>query len=157
MARDLNGAPLTSGDSVLRRLFRRDRAEDDLDVDDPSLVVVAVSDDPAASSGAVLEASAFVADRQAVLRHVLVLPDRSVDAVLDLAAQAGYRPTDVLPPALGADLDAGSRCVVLARPQLVDALHCSQERSRMAGLTARHDGEVLAWEVLQAPVDRVTG
>jgi hypothetical protein len=37
--------------------------------------------------------------------------------------------------------------------QLIDALHVSQERSRMAGLTQRLGGSAAGWQVLQPPVE----
>ena len=45
----------------------------------------------------------------------------------------------------------GFELVGVARVQKVDALHVSQERSRMAGVTARHGGRALLWQVLQIP------
>jgi hypothetical protein len=39
--------------------------------------------------------------------------------------------------------------VVLQRVQVLDALHCSQERSRMAGLAQRREGLALGWDALQ--------
>ncbi len=45
----------------------------------------------------------------------------------------------------------GVATVLLERVQLLDALHCSQERSRMAGLAQRLGGTALGWEGLQPP------
>jgi hypothetical protein len=42
-----------------------------------------------------------------------------------------------------------ARVLVLQRVQVLDALHCSQERSRMAGLAQRRGGVALGWEALQ--------
>lgn len=42
-----------------------------------------------------------------------------------------------------------ARVLVLQRVQVLDALHCSQERSRMAGLAQRRNGLALGWEALQ--------
>lgn len=42
-----------------------------------------------------------------------------------------------------------ARVLVLQRVQVLDALHCSQERSRMAGLAQRRNGVALGWEALQ--------
>ena len=39
--------------------------------------------------------------------------------------------------------------VTLQRVQILDALHCSQERSRMAGLAQRRGGVVAGWDALQ--------
>ena len=41
--------------------------------------------------------------------------------------------------------------LVLARVQLLDAMHLSQERSRMASLGSRHGGFAREWAVLQRP------
>ena len=42
--------------------------------------------------------------------------------------------------------------VVFERVQVLDALHCSQERSRMAGLAQRLGGSVAGWDALQPPI-----
>ncbi|MBB5918013.1 hypothetical protein BJY24_006925 [Nocardia transvalensis] len=44
---------------------------------------------------------------------------------------------------------AADATLILQRVQVLDALHCSQERSRMAGLAQRHDGAALGWDALQ--------
>ncbi|GAA5058644.1 hypothetical protein GCM10023318_38200 [Nocardia callitridis] len=51
---------------------------------------------------------------------------------------------------------AGLEPLILRRVQILDALHCSQERSRMAGLAQRHDGTVDGWDALQPRTDPKT-
>ncbi|MGJ0120818.1 hypothetical protein ACQ7HM_16580 [Williamsia sp. MIQD14] len=155
MARDLNGHPVATGG--LQRLFGRLRggsgAASEPVPGDSDLVVVAECFDDTAAASTVLADSAWRESDQAVLRHLLEIPSDQIDAVADTAAQDGYEVVDA------GDIDGptaepgpGMTRVALARTQLVDALHCSQERSRMAGLGARHDGTVLGWQVLQRPV-----
>ncbi|AYF75558.1 hypothetical protein D7D52_18780 [Nocardia yunnanensis] len=114
----------------------------ELDPARPDLVVVASSfDDAEACSAALGKALDWTPDHPVVLRHHLRVPADRVNAVQVIAAQDGY--------------DTGSRSdtdpvkLVLQRVQILDALHCSQERSRMAGLAQRHDGDVLGWDALQ--------
>ncbi|WP_052688909.1 hypothetical protein [Williamsia herbipolensis] len=154
MARDLNGHPVATGG--LQRLFGRLRggsaAASEPAPGDPDLVVVAECFDDTAAASSVLADSAWREPDQAVLRHLLVVPSEQMEAVAETAAQDGYEVVD----ADGIDgpevkSGPGMERVALARTQLVDALHCSQERSRMAGLGARHDGTVLGWQVLQRP------
>lgn len=53
------------------------------------------------------------------------------------------REFDVQPPGVGLVR------VLFERTQLLDALHCSQERSRMAALAQRLGGSVAGWDALQ--------
>ncbi|MGW2664222.1 hypothetical protein ACWCW7_24940 [Nocardia tengchongensis] len=113
-----------------------------LDPGRPDLVVVASSfDDAEACSAALGKALDWTADRPVVLRHHLRLPAAQVNAVQVIAAQGGYDTASVT--------DADPVRLVLQRVQILDAVHCSQERSRMAGLAQRHDGDVLGWDALQ--------
>jgi hypothetical protein len=117
------------------------RREPELSVDSPGLVVVAEAFDPAEADSAVLARSPhWLADRPAVLRHHLVLPADQVERAAQVLAQDGYllRPSDRGPDHLEA-----------LRVQLLDALHCAQERSRMAGLAQRLGGDALGWDALQ--------
>lgn len=155
MARDLNGHPVTPGrvKRLLGRLGGGAAGDREASPDDADLVVVAESFDDAAASSQVLEDSRWRSAEQAVVRHILVVPAARVDEVVSTAAQDGYVRVDVT-EVMGAPEDSWAAVaepivVGLARPQLVDALHCSQERSRMAGLGARHGGTVLGWQVLQ--------
>ncbi|MFI6869539.1 hypothetical protein [Nocardia sp. NPDC050406] len=130
-----------ASNSWWRRLFQRDASEPDLATAD--LVEVASSfDDAEACSAALARAVDWQPEQPVVLRHLLRLPAGRVEEVRAIAAQDGYSIQD-------GDLDADPVEVALQRVQLLDALHCSQERSRMAGLAQRHDGEVLGWLALQ--------
>ncbi|MEO6881571.1 MAG: hypothetical protein ABI181_11595 [Mycobacteriaceae bacterium] len=108
-------------------------------------VVVRGFDEVQACSAALAAAPGWVPEAPAVLRHHLVLNgvDRAsaVELAVATAAQDGYRP-DTRPVTSGADL-------VLVRVQVLDALHLSQERSRMVGLAQRLGGHVLGWDALQ--------
>jgi hypothetical protein len=116
-------------------------------------VVVASSfDDVEACSTALDRAAAedprWDADAEAVLRHHLRLPASSVADAVSIAAQDGYRPQDADGPASPAE-DGATVGLVLQRVQILDALHCSQERSRMAGLAQRLGGSVDGWDATQ--------
>ncbi len=147
MPYDLNGRPEQR--TRLGRLLGRlsTRTVEELTPGHPGLVPVAQSGDDAAASSSVLDAAeGFDPEAQSVLRHVLELPPGEVDEVLRLVAQDRYeRMPDEAPAA------PGFETVAVARVQKVDALHVSQERSRMAGVTARHGGRALLWQVLQIP------
>lgn len=122
-----------------RRLFGGSRAAA-LDPARPDLVVVASSfDDAEACSAALERAERFVPGDEVVLRHHLRVPAEHVARVCELAAQDGYAPAESGDPGL----------LLLQRVQVLDALHCSQERSRMAGLAQRHEGAAAGWDALQ--------
>ncbi|MGA8209417.1 MAG: hypothetical protein WB441_03925 [Nocardioidaceae bacterium] len=132
----------------------------DLDPGRPDLVVVASGfDDAEACSASLARAAAdppvWDPARPVVLRHHLLLPADLVDDAVTVAAQDGYRPTTaVVPSGEGEGRGQGptvrdAQRLVLVRVQVLDALHCSQERSRMAGLAQRRDGVVLGWDALQ--------
>lgn len=111
--------------------------------DAPGLEIVAEAFDPAVADSAVLAGSpAWVSTAPAVLRHHLLLPpDRVADAA-SILAQDGYDLREESP--------SGELTRVLAvRVQVLDALHCAQERSRMAGLAQRLGGDALGWDALQ--------
>ncbi|MFI1918742.1 hypothetical protein [Nocardia sp. NPDC020380] len=129
-----------------RLLGRNGVAE--LDPARPDLVVVASSfDDAEACSAALGKALDWTVDEPVVLRHHLRVPAGQVNAVQIIAAQDGY---NAPPPRASGSLNDGDPAkLVLQRVQVLDALHCSQERSRMAGLAQRHDGDVLGWDALQ--------
>jgi hypothetical protein len=137
--------------------WRRGRTAPELDPGRPDLVVVAAGFDDAEASSVTLERAAsteprWQPDAPAVLRHHLVLPDGSAAEAVAVAGQDGYREgpsPDRLPPEVRSDIRPGERLLVLQRVQVLDALHCSQERSRMAGLAQRRDGRVLGWDALQ--------
>ncbi|MGW4327220.1 hypothetical protein ACWEKR_15140 [Nocardia sp. NPDC004573] len=128
-----------------RRLWRRGR-DIGLDPDRADLVVVASGfDDAEACSAALARATGLTPDAPAVLRHHLRIPPQHVQTVCAIAAQDGYSPA----PQVGGPGTGALETVVLQRVQLLDALHCSQERSRMAGLAQRHDGIADGWDALQ--------
>lgn len=81
-----------------------------------------------------------------MVRHVLALPTSRVSDAIAVAALDGYRPVH---SEQDSPVPDGHETVVLARVQLVDALHLSQERSRMASLGSRHGGRAVGWQVLQ--------
>ncbi|WHU49004.1 hypothetical protein QNM97_08525 [Gordonia sp. L191] len=145
--RDVNGRPVSRSrwQRLTARIGSRSVPEA-IGVDDDDLEVIASCDDDAASSSTVLEGSSWRPQDQAVVRHHLVLPISRVSDAIAVAALDGYRP--VLQEHDGPVPD-GHEALVLARVQLVDALHLSQERSRMASLGSRHDGRAVGWQVLQ--------
>ncbi|WP_067565115.1 hypothetical protein [Nocardia acidivorans] len=123
----------------VRKLLRRGGTTE-LDPGRGDLVVVASSfDDAEACSAALARAENWAADQPVVLRHHLRIPPKQMEAVALIAAQDGYELADY-------DYDVN---MILRRVQILDALHCSQERSRMAGLAQRHDGDALGWDALQ--------
>lgn len=129
----------------LRRLFGRGGAAT-LDPARADLVVVAQGfDDAEASSAALARATGLRPGAPAVLRHHLRVPTNQVARVCELAAQDEYAPA---PHPSGPGTDP-LETLILQRVQVVDALHLSQERSRMAGLAQRHDGFADGWDVLQ--------
>ncbi|MGV9826179.1 MULTISPECIES: hypothetical protein [unclassified Gordonia (in: high G+C Gram-positive bacteria)] len=158
-AYDVNGRPVPPRrwDRLRRAVTGGQRASDEtLTPDDAALIVVAESADDALASSAALDGSMWRPDAQSVVRHLLALPDAGVDAAATLAALDGYRPVagpDSGVPGEGGlsglRAPAGTTVVVFARVQLVDAVHLSQERSRMASLASRHGGVALGWQILQ--------
>ncbi len=77
-------------------------------------------------------------------------------AVPTVTERAGERAGERVEPAAAARAATertgevpDARVLVLERVQVLDALHCSQERSRMAGLAQRRGGVALGWEALQ--------
>ncbi|MET1073620.1 MAG: hypothetical protein ABWY11_13315 [Umezawaea sp.] len=124
----------------LRGVVGRGRVSEVL-VDSPDLVVVAEAFDPAEADSAVLARSPhWRPEEPAVLRHHLVLPPDQVERASAMLAQDGWelRPSD-----------RGGDHLHALRVQRLDALHCAQERSRMAGLGQRLGGDALGWDALQ--------
>ncbi|GAA1482852.1 hypothetical protein GCM10009624_32920 [Gordonia sinesedis] len=150
--RDLNGRPIRpTRTERLRMLLSRRRDEPGPSVGDPRLAVVAESYDDAVAGSAVLDTAEWRPEAQTVLRHHLVLPPRAIEPATATAALDEYvLDTDGV---VAAASTAGVTPVAFARVQLVDALHLAQERSRMAGLAARHGGTVTGWQLLQLPAD----
>ncbi|MEV6646765.1 hypothetical protein [Amycolatopsis sp. NPDC051371] len=109
----------------------------------PGLEIVAEAFDPAVADSAVLAGSpAWVSTAPAVLRHHLLLPPDRLAEAASILAQDGY---DLREQAVSGDLTR----VHAVRVQVLDALHCAQERSRMAGLAQRLGGDALGWDALQ--------
>ncbi|HET6502856.1 MAG TPA: hypothetical protein VFG87_19045 [Amycolatopsis sp.] len=127
------------------RLFSlvRRPTEATLSVDAPGLAVVAEAFDPAEADSAVLARSGrWDPDRPAVLRHRLALPPATVAEVARILARDGWETRTV-------SESEGTTRVDALRVQRLDALHCAQERARMAGLAQRFGGDSLGWDALQ--------
>jgi hypothetical protein len=115
-----------------------------LSVDDPDLVVVAASFDPAEAASTVLTGSTgWRQEEEAVLRHHLLLPADRAGEAAELIGQDGY---DLRGPL--AESDGGARFHAV-RAQVLTALDCARERSRMASLAQRLGGDAPGWDVLQ--------
>lgn len=128
----------------LRDLVRKPQ-EPDLSTSTPGLTVVAAAFDPAEADSSVLARSPdWVADRQAVLRHHLTLPSGRVEEAARTLAQDGWGLREQ-------SCDGDTVTLHALRVQTLDALHCAQERSRMAGLAQRLGGDSAGWDALQAP------
>ncbi len=122
--------------SRLRDLLHR-QDEPALSMDDPALVVVVEAFDIAeADSAALARSPQWRADELAVLRHHVRIPAEQVERARELLTPDGWV------------LVAGDISHV-SRVQKLDALHCAQERSRMASLAQRLGGEALGWDALQ--------
>ncbi|NIH79272.1 hypothetical protein [Amycolatopsis viridis] len=126
----------------VRDLLRK-RDEPVLTVDAEGVAVVAEAFDVAEADSAVLARShRWRAAEPAILRHHLVLPPDRVTEAAAVLAQDGWE--------LRPEPSAGGPVRVHAlRVQKLDALHCAQERARMAGLAQRLDGDWLGWDALQ--------
>ncbi|CRK51838.1 conserved hypothetical protein [Rhodococcus sp. RD6.2] len=140
-----------------KQLFGRGKAVA-LDAERTDLVVVVSSFDDAEACSTALARGAETAPAwneqdEAVLRHHLRLPGDSVDRAVELAAQDGYVMASDPVDAPRVEVSDGLVAVVLQRTQTLDALHCSQEKSRMAGLAQRAGGTVVGWDALQPPRD----
>lgn len=126
----------------MRDLLRKPR-EPVLTPDDEGLVVVAEAFDITAADSAVLARSHRLDQgKPAVLRHHLTLPADKVAESAAILAQDGWELRTVSESDGVASLHA-------LRVQTLDALHCAQERSRMAGLAQRMGGDSLGWDALQ--------
>lgn len=84
-------------------------------------------------------------------RDVLTLADADVATAAEVAALDDYELVSVDVVGDRFEIPTGLQAVVLARVQRVDALHLSQERSRMASLASRHFGLPLGWQIAQRP------
>jgi hypothetical protein len=130
----------------LRDLLQH-RRDAELTTTAEGLVVVAEAFDPAEADSAVLARSGdWVPERPAVLRQHLLLPAETVEQARSLLAQDGWELRDS-----NENAHDGRLAVHALRVQVLDALHCAQERSRMAGLAQRLGGDSLGWDALQPP------
>ncbi|WP_238423406.1 hypothetical protein [Gordonia sp. 'Campus'] len=150
--RDLNGRIVAQGRLARLRSRLRSGAEaGPLSLAD-EVVEVAGSEDDAVASSTALDASSWRAEDEVILRHHLEIPSERVDAAAGVAALDGYERVDDERwgplPVPSAD---GLVLLMVARVQLLDAMHLSQERSRMASLGSRHGGAARGWAVLQRP------
>ncbi|MGW5724161.1 hypothetical protein ACWEVP_48930 [Amycolatopsis sp. NPDC003865] len=126
----------------LRDLVKK-RESAGLTPDTPGLEIVAEAFDPVVADSAVLAGSpAWVSTAPAVLRHHLLLPPDRVAEAASILAQDGYELREQSP-------SEGLTRALAVRVQVLDALHCAQERSRMAGLAQRLGGDALGWDALQ--------
>jgi len=129
----------------VRDLLRKGK-EPELTPDTPGLVVVAEAFEIAEADSAVLARShSWRETEPAVLRHHLSLPSGRVAEAGRTLAQDGWELRTV-------SESEGVSLLHALRVQRLDALHCAQERSRMAGLAQRLAGESLGWDALQ-PTD----
>jgi hypothetical protein len=126
----------------VRDLLRKPKTPG-LSVDAAGLEIVAEAFDATEADSSVLARSpAWVAGQDAVLRHHLALPPDRIPEAAAILAQDGWDLREV------GEADG----LVLAhalRVQRLDALHCAQERARMAGLAQRLGGDSLGWDALQ--------
>ncbi|MDJ0393048.1 hypothetical protein QMK17_06860 [Rhodococcus sp. G-MC3] len=146
------------GASWFRRLFLRSSPER-LDPTRTDLVIVAESFDDAESASSVLEragsSGGWKSGEETVFRHHLVLPADTVEDAVSTAAQDEYEQVQTPSPQpripeTGYRMEVSNAVsLTLQRVQIIDALHCSQERSRMAGLAQRRGGTVSGWDALQ--------
>lgn len=128
----------------------------------PAYVVIAAAFDPAKADSEVvrhLTAQGWPLDAPLLLRHHVRVPDtHAADSVAERAMGDGY--VAVLEdPALPAEHRSDSALtnqgslpvrVRLSRPQYPTVLSLAQERSRIAGLAARHGGDVEGYDLVVA-------
>ncbi|EOD60470.1 hypothetical protein [Amycolatopsis vancoresmycina] len=128
-------------DRLLDLVKKRETAG--LSPDAAGLKIVAEAFDPVVADSAVLAASPdWVSTAPAVLRHHLLLPPDRLAEAAPILAQDGYELREQ-------GISDGFARVLAVRVQVVDALHCAQERSRMAGLAQRLGGDALGWDAQQ--------
>lgn len=130
-----------------------------ISIDDPDLRVVVTAFDATEAASAALDRGArWRPEQPAVLRHHLLLPTSRIDSARELLEPDQWRVrTDDTHPEQRKQQDEGVP-VSASRIQHLDALHCSQESARMAGLAQRLGGTALGWEALQpsTPADPTT-
>lgn len=133
-----------------RVIGRRGSSEPLISANDPDLeVVVLAFDETEAASAALGRSDTWQPDQPAVLRLHLALPPDSVQSARAVLAQDDWQ---LEPGGRGtSEADPTLTALIAQRVQKLDALHCSQEASRIAGLAQRHDGQVFGWDALQRP------
>lgn len=142
--------------SVLSRLGLRARSAGPAapDWDDSDLIVVVSAFDDAEAASAVLARSPeWVEAGAAVLRHHLLLPPGAVAQAAELLEPDGWRlrpAPEAEQAAFGTAPAPGEEPLFAERVQKLDALHCSQENARMAGLAQRLGGRAVGWVALQS-------
>ncbi|MEU0545945.1 hypothetical protein ABZ319_39350 [Nocardia sp. NPDC005978] len=130
--------------SWVGRLLRRGGTTQ-LDPGRGDLVTVASSfDDAEACSAALGRTGSWTADQPVVLRQHLRVPADRLDAVQIITAQLGYDTVSAEPEAA-----PDTVALLVQRVQVLDAVHCAQERSRLTAVAHRHDAVLLGWEALQ--------
>jgi hypothetical protein len=128
----------------VRDLLKRSK-EPELSVDTPDLHVVVEAFDPVQSDSSALAGSTtWDAERPAVLRHHLLLPSERLAEASRTLAQDGWELREM-------GEERGQIITHALRVQRLDALHCAQERARMAGLAQRLGGHSVGWDALQPP------
>lgn len=140
----------------IRRLLTK-RTPEPLDVTRPDLVVVVESFDDSEACSTALDRGAqgvphWIEADDAVLRHHLELPAAAVEEALALAGQDGYTAALLPGPVTSRHSAAAGEVplsLILQRVQRLDAMHCAQEKSRMASLAQRLGGNALGWDALQ--------
>ncbi|MBM7460458.1 hypothetical protein ACIBED_04570 [Rhodococcus coprophilus] len=130
------------------------RRREPLDRERTDLVVVVSSFDDAEACSTALARGAesepyWSESEEAVLRHHLSIPPGGVDRAVELAAQDGYT-VGAAPAGTPAGAD-GHTALMLQRVQVLDAMHCAQEKSRMVSLAQRLGGTAHGWDALQPP------
>lgn len=136
----------------LKARFRRQK-EPLISINDPDLRVVATAyDETEAASSALARATELDTDLPAVLRHHLALPRQTSQSALELLTADGW---ELRPGGRGAEsADGQLEAWQALRVEKLDALVCSQQSSRMAGLDQRHGGQTFGWDALQPPPNR---
>ena len=121
-----------------------------ISIDDPDLRVVITAFDPAEAASSALERGLRWQPRQpAVLRHHLLLPASRIESARELLEPDQWRVRTEETASEQGKRHAEGIEVSASRIQHLDALHCSQESSRMAGLAQRLGGTALGWDALQ--------
>lgn len=109
-------------------------------------VVLVESHDDVLSTSAVLDAVAGGLPAEALLRHLVFVPEAEAGVVAGRCAAEEYVPAPALPS--DPPPPTGLVAVALARVQPIDAHRVSRERSLLSSMAARLGGTVGGWAVL---------